>query len=314
VLKYGTLLGEPVNSPDAVAAGIKIPYPNFINDFGGAATVEQALAPYPQFGGFFPVYEMDGTSFYNALQLQAEKRFEGGLSFLSGVTISRNLANTSIGSAPFSPNGLNAYNPAPEYVPSYLDQLYVVTTAATYELPFGPGKSYLSSGWLGRLAGGWQISTILNYGGGNPMGATNSFNPLLVNGFDRPDINPDVPLKTFDYNLSKKFFKGELATQPAQFTTNAFVNTGPWAVGDSRRAYASLRTPPLRLENIGLSKYFFIREGVRGILKVDYFNAFNRTRLQAPDTNSLDTTFGQITNLSSQISNRQGQATFRIEF
>ena len=315
VLKYTTLLGEAVNSPDAVAAGIKIPYPNFINDFGGAATVEQALTPYPQFGGYFPTYEQDGTAFYNALQLQAEKRFQGGLSFLSGITFSRNTANTAIGSAPFSPNGENAYNPAPEYVPSYLDQLYVVTTAATYELPIGHGKRYLNSGgWLGHLAGGWQVSTILNYGGGNPMGATNSFNPLLVNGFDRPDIDPAVSLKTFDYNLSKKFFKGELATQPVQFTTNAFVNTGPWAVGDSKRAYAALRTPPLRLENVGVSKYFYIREGVRGILRVDYFNAFNRTRLQSPDTNSLDTTFGQIINLSSQISNRQGQATFRIEF
>ena len=29
---------------------------------------------------------------------------------------------------------------------------------------------------------------------------------------------------------------------------------------------------------------------------------------------SLDSTFGQITNLTSQISNRQGQATFRIDF
>jgi len=47
---------------------------------------------------------------------------------------------------------------------------------------------------------------------------------------------------------------------------------------------------------------------------VDYFNAFNRTQLESADNNSLDSTFGQITNLSSQISNRQGQATFRVEF
>ena len=29
---------------------------------------------------------------------------------------------------------------------------------------------------------------------------------------------------------------------------------------------------------------------------------------------TLDSTFGQITNLSSQLINRQGQATFRLEF
>jgi hypothetical protein len=315
VLKYGSLLGELVTSADAIAAGIKIPYPGFVQQFGASATVEQALAPYPQFGGFFPVYEMDGTAFYNALQVQGEKRFSNDLAFLANFTLSRNTANTSIGSAPFSPNGLNAYNPAPEYVPSYLDQKYVQKVAATYDLPIGPGKKFLGSrNLLSRLAGGWQISAILQYAGGNPMGATNSFNPLLVNGFDRPDIVSGAKLETFNYGLSKAFFEGKTATQPVQFTTGAFVNTGPFEVGNSKRAYAALRTPPLRIENFAALKYFSFTERVRATLRVDYFNAFNRTQLQAPDTNSLDSTFGQITNLSSQISNRQGQATFRLEF
>ena len=80
------------------------------------------------------------------------------------------------------------------------------------------------------------------------------------------------------------------------------------------RAYAALRTPPLRDENFDLIKNFQIGERVRAVVRLDYFNAFNRTQLQAPDMNSLDSTFGEITNLSSQISNRQGQATFRLEF
>ncbi|MGH9328208.1 MAG: hypothetical protein ACRD2B_16185 [Terriglobia bacterium] len=100
VFKYGSLLGEALNSPDAVAAGIKIPYPDFIQQFGGAATVEQALTPYPQFAGYFPVYEMDGKSMYNSLQVQAEKRFSNGLSYLADLTISRNTANTAVGRKP----------------------------------------------------------------------------------------------------------------------------------------------------------------------------------------------------------------------
>ena len=146
------------------------------------------------------------------------------------------------------------------------------------------------------------------------MGASNGYNPLLVNGFDRPDIDPSVKLKTFNYGLSKSFFTGKSATQPVQYPTNAFVNTGPWAVGNSVRAYPALRSPPLRVENFDAIKSFHITERVAATLRVDYFNAFNRTQLQKPDNNSLDSTFGQITNLSSQISNRQGQATFRVEF
>lgn len=314
VLKYGNLLGDNILDPAVVAAGFTEPYPGFAAQFGGSATLEQALTPYPQFSGFYPTYEMDGTAFYNALQMQGEKRFSNGLAFLAGLTLSRNTANTAIGSAPFSPNGMNAYNPAPEYVPSYIDQKYVQKVAATYELPIGYGKKYLGSGLMGRLLGGWQISGIVTYAGGNPFGAFNTYNPLLVNSFDRPDIVSGAKLQTFNYGLSKDFFEGKTATQPVQFNTGAFVNTGQWELGNSKRAYANLRTPPLRIENFAALKSFNFTERVRAVLRVDYFNAFNRTRLQNPDNNSLDSTFGQITNLSSQISNRQGQATFRVEF
>jgi hypothetical protein len=135
-----------------------------------------------------------------------------------------------------------------------------------------------------------------------------------VNGFDRPNIVPGVQLKTFNYNLSKPYLLGGTKAPPVQFTTNAFVNTGPWQVGDSLRSYAALRTPPLRIEDFALMKYFHITERVTATLRFDFFNAFNRTQLQGPDTNSLDSTFGEIINLSSQISNRQGQATFRLDF
>ena len=315
VLQYGSLLGDNILDPAVVAAGFTPPYPNFVNDFGGAAILEQALTPYPMFAGYFPVNEMDGTAFYNAFQLQAEKRFKGDLSYIAGLTLPRLTGNQAVGSGPYSPNGMNAYNPKPEYGPSYLDHTYDVRILATYELPFGPGKKHLnSSGWTSYLVGGWQFSGILSYSGGLAYGAQNNFNPLLVNSFDRPDIVSGVPLKTYSYNRSKDFFTGKTSVQPVQFTTNAFANTGPWALGSAVRAYRAMRTPPLRLESFDGIKTFRIGEHVRASVRVDYFNAFNRTQLQQPDNNSLDSTFGQITNLSSQISNRQGQATFRVEF
>ena len=315
VLKYGSLLGEPVNSPDAVAAGIKIPYPQFIQQFGAAATVIQSLTPFPQYSGYFPTFELAGTTFYNAVQIQAEKRFTGGLSFLANLTMGRLLGNTAIGSAPYSPNGLNAFDSRSEYVPSFLDQLYSQKTVLTYELPFGYRKKYLNSrGIVAQLLGGWQVSGIMTYAGGFPFGAYNGYNPLLVNSFDRPNIDPSVQLTTYNYSRSYNWFKNPNGPQPVQFPINAFPNPGPWQLGDSLRAYAALRTPPLRNENIAAMKYFHIHERVKATLRIDYFNLFNRTQLHAPDNNSLDSTFGQITNLSSQLINRQGQATFRLEF
>jgi len=315
VLKYGALLGEPINSPAVVAAGFKPPYPGFVQQLGASATLIQSLTPFPQYQGFFPVYENAGTAFYNAAQIQVEKRFSGGLSFLSSLTTGRLMANTYVGSAPFSPNGLNAFDNRSEYVPSGNDQVYSQKTVLTYELPVGYGKKYLNSkGVVAQILGGWQVSGILTYSGGFPFGAYNGYNPLLVNSFDRPDINSSVPLTTYSYSRSFNWFKNPNGPQPVQFPTNAFVNTGPWQLGDSLRAYAALRFPPLRDENISAMKYFHIGEHVKATLRIDYFNLFNRTRLQNPDNNSLDSTFGQITNLSSQLNNRQGQATFRLEF
>jgi hypothetical protein len=75
-----------------------------------------------------------------------------------------------------------------------------------------------------------------------------------------------------------------------------------------------MRNPPLYIENLNAKKNFFIGERVTAILSVDYFNAFNRTQFQGPDNNKSDSNFGQVTSQGSQISNRQGQVTFRIEF
>lgn len=315
VLKYGSLLGELVTSPDAVAAGIKIPYPGFVQQFGTSATVIRALSPFPQYSAIYNTFELDATSFYNALQVQGEKRFSNGLSYLANFTLATNLANESAGTGFFQYNSQDGYNQKSEYTPSNTDQKYFVNVATTYELPIGYGKKYLNSkGLLGQVLGGWQVSALLTYAGGFPLGPFNNNNPLLTNFNARPNVVPGVDIKTFDYGLSKDFFKGKTATPPVQFPTNAFVNLGPWQIGDAVRSYASLRTPPLRQENVAIMKHFRVTENVRATLRVDYFNAFNRTQLQAPDMNSLDATFGQIINLSSQISNRQGQATFRLEF
>jgi hypothetical protein len=313
-LSYGALLGDQVTSLAAVAAGIKVPYTNFLHDFGTAATVTQALLPYPQFAGLQNNFDYEGSAFYNALQLQGEKRFSNGLSFLASFTLARNMANVNSGFAAFASKPLNKFDQKLEYTPSTLDEKYVNKYVATYELPIGPGKAILNQNNLvNRLAGGWQLSTILEYDGGVPLGPSETYNPVN-NGFDRPKRVESVSLKTYNYKLTKDYLTGHSSASPTQFTTNAFALTNPFELGNTYQAYAALRSPPLRIESFNAIKYFPIWEGVVLSIRVDYFNAFNRTQLQAPDVTANDSSFGKITNLSSQISNRQGQATFRIDF
>lgn len=315
VLQYGSLLGELATSQDAINAGIKIPYPGWVQQLGGNGTVLDALIPFPQYTDIYNTYETAGTTFYNGLQTQGEKRFSNGLSFLSDLTLSRDIANESVGITLNQPNPINSYNMKPEFTPSSSDQKYVTNFVATYELPFGSGRRFLNSGGMwNQVLGGWKFSGVLTYAGGFPFGPWNPYNPLYANFGDRPNVVPGAKVSTYNYDLSKKYFTGKAAAPPVQFTTGAFANTGPWQLGNAVRSYASLRTPPERLENFDVIKTFPIKEGVKLSLRLDYFNAFNRTQLQGPDSNSLDSTFGQITNESSQISNRQGQGTLRVEF
>jgi hypothetical protein len=229
-------------------------------------------------------------------------------------TLSRNLANVNSGFAAFAAKPLNKFNQKLEWAPSILDQTYANKYVATYELPIGPGKKLLNQNNLvNRLAGGWQVSTILDYEGGVPFGPTETFNPVN-NGFDRPNLVSGVKIQTFSYSRTKSYLTGHTHSAPAQFSTNAFALTNPFALGNTYQTYSALRAPPLRVESFSAVKHFPIAEGFSASLRVDYFNAFNRTQLQPPDRIVNDTTFGQVTNLSSQITNRQGQATFRLEF
>ena len=61
-------------------------------------------------------------------------------------------------------------------------------------------------------------------------------------------------------------------------------------------------------------KRFSISDYAKLSVRVDYFNAFNRVQVGGPDTNILDSTFGQVTSAGSNLMNRQGQVTARIEF
>src|SRR5439155_25053735 len=88
-LKYlglGSLLTNSINSPEAVAAGIKVPYPGF------TGTVAQALTPYPQYTSVANLAAQTGNATYNSLQINVQPHF-GSLTFLGNITLSKFLNN-----------------------------------------------------------------------------------------------------------------------------------------------------------------------------------------------------------------------------
>jgi carboxypeptidase family protein len=154
-----------------------------------------------------------GSSTYNALGLALERRFNKGLSFQSRYTWSHSINNGSVGGGESNgPENVNCL--ACDKGPSIFDVRHNVTVNAVYELPFGPGRTFLNSrGLLGNIVGGWNLSSIGLWHTGHPLTVqmdlsntiANPNNPfagnfpstyLLPDGNDqtsqRPDIVPGV--------------------------------------------------------------------------------------------------------------------------
>jgi hypothetical protein len=311
-LSLGTKLGLTFSDGTAQAAGFSLPYTNFVSDFGGSATVAQSLEPYPQYSYIFNNFEASGTTYYQSAQVEVEKRFSSGLAFLAGYTLSHQMDNTSSGFSSFANGGINKYNQKPEWAVSNSDEPQTLKASGTYELPIGPKKKYFNNrGITGQVLGGWQIAWILDYEAGTAFGVSQNGTPF-PNGFYRPNRVASVKLGTGSYNRARTQFITK-AVDPI-FNPAAFTDSPAYTLADTKRSFGELRNPATYNESFNARKKFFIGERFTGILQVDYFNAFNRTVFQNPDTNVDDSSFGQVTGTGSQISNRQGQVSFRLEF
>ncbi|HLK19560.1 MAG TPA: TonB-dependent receptor [Bryobacteraceae bacterium] len=301
--KYGSQLGDPY-ATTGVSLGIPLPYPSFNKDFP-TATVLQALRPYPQYAGIFNNFDMTGSSLYHGMQLQLEKRYTNGLSFLVSYTLSRMMSDTNSGFTSFVSNSLNKDNQKAEWSVDNNDQTHIVSIAATYELPIGKGRTFMNRGGVANFfLGGWQISPLLNYASGTPQQVNVAGDPLGNGTGNRPNVLPGVPLM-FSYD---NVYKG----LPV-FNKAAFVDPGPWAIGNEKRYLSGLRGPAFLNENVALAKYFPVGEHVKFKLEVEFFNILNRVVFGTPNTNLEDPNFGRVIN-SQANAPRQGQGHIEVRF
>jgi hypothetical protein len=159
-------------------------------------------------------YKSDtGLSSYHAMLISLERRFTNGLSFQTHYTWSHSINDGAVGGG--EANGQENVNCRQcDKGPSVFDIRHNVTANAVYELPFGPGKTYLhDAGALGKIVGGWEVATLGTWHTGHPLTVTLDLSNnipvnqtfagfaqtyLLPDGNDqtsqRPDIVPGVPL------------------------------------------------------------------------------------------------------------------------
>ncbi len=312
ILKYGALLTDNINDPAVVAAGFTSPYPNFARDFGKSATLNHALAPYPQYANVYDNFDLSGAANYNGLQASLEKRFSNGLAFLTSYTLSKSMSNVDSGFSTFASLPVNKYNQAAEWTVGGGDIRNNTKVSGTYELPIGPGKKLLNNrGISGRILGGIQIGFITTYQTGTPFGVTENFNPLgTANGYDRPNRITSVPLSTkYTHPV------GQARNTASVVSAGAFALTGQFELGNAVRNYTELRNPGQYDESIDAQKKFLITERVAFVLKMNYFNVLNRTIFNNPsDNNNLSNGDFGIPNSGQNNAQRTGQIEGRFTF
>ena len=125
-------------------------------------------------------YKSDvGSSSYHALGVSLERRFNSGVSMQARYTYGHSINDGSVGGGESNgPENINCL--ACDKGPSVFDIRHNFTANAIYELPFGPGKTYLKDGAvLGKFVGGWELSSVGIWHTGHPLTVTMGLNQTI---------------------------------------------------------------------------------------------------------------------------------------
>jgi len=220
----------------------------------------------------------EGVSSFNALELDLSHRFSHGFQLRAAYTFSKSLDdgtawNSSVGAnAP----GFVMYpgNPKWDWGLSTTDVRNVAVINATYDLPIGSGKQFLSraKGWREKLASGWTLTGIETIQSGFPFTPQLGFNPSN-NGDSRNPVRP---------SWNPAFSGNVIEGGPSQyFNPNAFVIPVAGTYGNVGRD--TLIGPGMAGLDLAALKKTAISERLQLQFRAEVFNVFNRANFGTPN-------------------------------
>jgi hypothetical protein len=275
-----------------------VPNPFFGNAaFGNlsrSATIArgQLLRPFPQFDNILMHRVNQARARYNAGVARWTKRMSDGYSLDVNYTFSRLEDNQFGESNTFSSrqgSALNNYDLDAEYGVSLLDVAHRLNVNASFQLPFGEGRRWLTAGIGNALAGGWQITVAGRYQTGFPLNISQSSNNSnLLGSNQRPNVVEGVDAMT----------SGSQEDRAVNGWINAaaFSAAPAFTFGNAPRTNPDWRGPGQRTTDLAISKTQ--RFGGRSVsLRVDVLNLFDDPLFVGPVSTFGTSTFGQITSV-----------------
>src|SRR2546426_5652288 len=272
-----------------------------------------------------------GNSTYHSMNLQVTKRLSNGFTNQTSYTWSKTLGEASDGG---QVNYLNPRNRSLNKTLLEFHRAHAIRSNGTFELPFGPGRPFLSNGpgLLVRLVEQWQLGGIFNWTSGAPLNVT-----AVTSTFTQATGNTPVILGSFPKNIGKvtplatgaTYFPGlQQIPDPArngvttlqglqsQFSNRAImdaqgnlilVNPVPGQLGTLGQrwiegpSHVGLDVNLLKRVRIAESKVFEVR--------VDVVNILNTPRWNDPITDINSRNFGRMTAADPTASFQQSDTT-----
>jgi hypothetical protein len=151
------------------------------------------------------------------------------------------------------------------------------------DLPFGAGRRYPRSGWLGAIVNDWTLTGLLTLQSGVPLAIAQTTNNSAFAGFgtQRPNMIDDPELPSEERSVAR------------WFNTNAFVAAPQFTLGSSSRN--PVRGPGYRNLDQAVVRRIRLRSSRVLEVRAEVFNATNTPFFGAPNTTVGAAALGTIT-------------------
>jgi hypothetical protein len=269
----------------------------YTNEYAGNAPLR---VPFPGYDMNSVLFKAEGTSNYDALQMQVKKRLSNGLQFTGSYTWSHSLDEQSGLGLFFTGN--NPLDLKANYASSDFDQTHVFLINYSYTTP-----KFTDRKGLGEAVNGWTIGGQTVAQSGQPYSVYDYSGSVASQYYGTNNYigNPIVPLipgvtpKQAELQGTLGVNAGKPVLNPADFAPQ-FVAPGTYGVPACDATgcdnYASIygssgrnlfRAPFQVRFDMSLAKEFPIKERFQLRFELDAFNIFNHPDFDAPN-NDVD--------------------------
>lgn len=224
----------------------------------------QSLRTFPNLGGLIQRQHI-ANSIYHSLQIKAEKRFTGRLSFIASFVWAKSIDDTdNIVPGKFASFGAqDERNLRLERGLSFFDVRRRLSAGYVYSLPGSPV--------LKPVLNNWQLSGNLTFQDGTPVNPVYFATDFANSGTpNRPNV---VPGQNVNLPASQR-------SADRFFNPNAFSNPAPFTFGNAGRDV--LPGPGNAVVDAALHRRFVVREQKTIEFRAETFNALNHPNIGIP--------------------------------